>query len=60
MVIVKTKDGRPVFSKYIKGKMRISYLFFLEQFINTGQKNKTLYNEPARIHGRLKNEEDSI
>ena len=60
MVIVKTANGKPVFSKYVKGKMRISILFLLEQLVSTGRQNKTLYNEPNKLQERLKNEESSI
>lgn len=60
MVIVRTKNGKPVFSKYIKGKMRISILFLLEHLVSTGQENRTIYVEPNKLQEWLKNEESNI
>ena len=46
MVIVKTENGKPVFSKIVKGKMRISILFLLEKF------NEPDESEVPSIYGR--------
>ena len=46
MVIVKTENGKPVFSKIVRGKMRISILFLLEKF------NELDESEVPSIYGR--------
>ena len=46
MVIVKTENGKPVFSKIVRGKMRISILFLLEKF-NEPDESEVLYVQPS-------------
>lgn len=46
MVIAKTENGKPVFSKIVRGKMRISILFLLEKF-NEPDESEVLYVQPS-------------